>query len=42
VASGRSTVSELRAAGADAVFGDLTDTAAVVAAVDRLTLAAAG
>lgn len=42
VASGRSPVSELRAAGADAVFGDLTDTAAVVAAVDRLTLAAAG
>ena len=42
VASGRSSVSELRAAGADAVFGDLTDTAAVLAAVDRLTLAAAG
>ncbi len=42
VASGRSPASELRAAGADAVFGDLTDTAAVVAAVDRLTLAAAG
>jgi len=42
VASGRSTVSELRAAGADVVFEDLTDTAAVVAAVDRLTLAAAG
>ena len=42
VASGRSSVSELRTAGADAVFGDLTDTAAVVAAVDRLTLAAAG
>ena len=42
VASGRSPVSELRAAGADAVFGDLTDTAAVLAAVDRLTLAAAG
>ncbi len=42
VASGRSPVSELRAAGADAVFSDLTDTAAVVAAVDRLTLAAAG
>lgn len=42
VASGRSSVSALRAAGADAVFGDLTDTAAVVAAVDRLTLAAAG
>ena len=42
VASGRSPVSELRAAGADAVFGDLADTAAVLAAVDRLTLAAAG
>ena len=42
VASGRSPVSELRAAGADAVFADLTDTAAVLAAVDRLTLAAAG
>ena len=42
VASGRSSVSELRAAGADAVFADLTDTAAVLAAVDRLTLAAAG
>ena len=42
VASGRSSVSELRAAGADAVFSDLTDTAAVLAAVDRLTLAAAG
>jgi phosphoglycolate phosphatase len=42
VASGRSTVSELRAAGADVVFGDLADTAAVIAAVDQLTLAAAG
>jgi len=42
VASGRSPVSALRAAGADAVFSDLTDTAAVLAAVDRLTLAAAG
>ncbi len=42
VASGRSSVGELRAAGADAVFGDLTDTSAVLAAVDRLTLAAAG
>jgi phosphoglycolate phosphatase len=40
VASGRSTVSELRAAGADVVFGDLADTAAVTAVVDRLTLAA--
>jgi phosphoglycolate phosphatase-like HAD superfamily hydrolase len=42
VASGRSTVSELRKAGADMVFEDLTDTDAVTAAVDRLTLAAAG
>lgn len=42
VASGRSSVSELRAAGADAVLRELTDTAAVLAAVDRLTLAAAG
>jgi phosphoglycolate phosphatase len=42
VASGRSTVSELRAAGADVVFGDLADTDAVTAAVDRLTLAAVG
>jgi phosphoglycolate phosphatase-like HAD superfamily hydrolase len=42
VASGRSTVSELRKAGADVVFDDLSDTAAIVRAVDRLTLAAAG
>ncbi len=42
VASGRSTVGELRKAGADVVFDDLSDTAAVVHAVDRLTLAAAG
>ena len=42
VASGRSTVSELRKAGADVVFDDLADTSAVVRAVDRLTLAAAG
>ena len=42
VASGRSTVSELRKAGADVVFDDLSDTSAVVRAVDRLTLAAAG
>jgi phosphoglycolate phosphatase-like HAD superfamily hydrolase len=41
VASGRSTVSELRTAGADMVLGDLADTAAVTAAVDRLTLASA-
>ncbi len=38
VASGRSTVGELRGAGADAVFTDLTDTAAVVQAIDRLTM----
>jgi phosphoglycolate phosphatase-like HAD superfamily hydrolase len=42
VASGRSTGGELRKAGADVVFDDLSDTAAVVHAVDRLTLAAAG
>ena len=41
VASGRSTVGELRTAGADVVLRDLADTAAVVQAVDRLTLAAA-
>jgi len=41
VASGRSTASELRAAGADVVLGDLADTAEVTAAVDRLTLAGA-
>jgi phosphoglycolate phosphatase len=39
VASGRSSAAELRAAGADAVLDDLADTAAVVAAVDRLTTA---
>ncbi len=38
VASGRSSAGELRDAGADAVLDDLADTAAVVAAVDRLTL----
>ena len=42
VATGRSSVGELRKAGADVVFDDLSDTAAVVHAVDRLTLAAAG
>ena len=41
VASGRSTAGELRLAGADVVLPDLADTAAVVQAVDRLTLAAA-
>ena len=34
-------MSELREAGADVVFDDLSDTPAVVRAVDRLTLAAA-
>jgi phosphoglycolate phosphatase len=37
VASGRSSTGELRDAGADMVLDDLADTAAVVAAVDRLT-----
>lgn len=37
VASGRSTASELRAAGADVVMDDLSDVAAVVAAIDQLT-----
>jgi phosphoglycolate phosphatase len=37
VASGRSSASELREAGADVVLDDLADTDAVVAAVDRLT-----
>jgi phosphoglycolate phosphatase len=37
VASGRSTASELREAGAGLVLDDLTDTDAVVAAVDRIT-----
>jgi phosphoglycolate phosphatase-like HAD superfamily hydrolase len=37
VASGRSTVGDLRAAGADVVLTDLSDTAGVVSAVDRLT-----
>jgi phosphoglycolate phosphatase len=39
VASGRSTASELREAGADLVLDDLADTDAVVRAVDRLTSA---
>ncbi len=37
VATGRSSASELRDAGADAVLPDLTDTGAVVGAVARLT-----
>lgn len=35
VASGRSTITELRDAGADPVFADLTDTSRVVAAINR-------
>lgn len=38
IASGRSSAGELREAGADLVLDDLADTAAVVAAVERLTL----
>jgi phosphoglycolate phosphatase len=38
VASGRSTVGELRDAGADAVFADLADTTAVIQAIGRLTM----
>jgi phosphoglycolate phosphatase len=38
VASGRSTASELREAGADLVLDDLADTDAVVGAVERLTI----
>jgi phosphoglycolate phosphatase len=38
VASGRSSTGELRDAGADVVLDDLADPAAVVAAVDRLTV----
>jgi phosphoglycolate phosphatase len=37
VASGRASVAELRDAGADAVLPDLTDTAALVALITRLT-----
>jgi phosphoglycolate phosphatase len=40
VASGRSTMTELREAGADVVLADLTDTAAVVRGIDQLTMAA--
>jgi phosphoglycolate phosphatase-like HAD superfamily hydrolase len=39
VASGRSTASELREAGADIVLDDLADTDAVVTVVDWLTSA---
>jgi len=41
VASGRSTAADLRAAGADVVLQDLSDTAEVAAAADRLTGVAA-
>jgi phosphoglycolate phosphatase len=41
VASGRSTVGDLRGAGADVVLTDLSDTAEVIRAVDRLTGVAA-
>lgn len=37
VASGRSTVTELRATGADRVLNDLTNTAALLQAIDQLT-----
>jgi phosphoglycolate phosphatase-like HAD superfamily hydrolase len=42
VASGRTTVAELRDAGADVVLADLTDTGEVIAAIDRLTRVPAG
>ena len=42
VATGRSTAAELRDAGADVVLADLSDTAQVVAVVDRLTKVPAG
>ena len=42
VASGRSTVGDLRNAGADLVLTDLVDTAAVIRAIDRLTSAVPG
>jgi phosphoglycolate phosphatase-like HAD superfamily hydrolase len=37
IASGRASAAELRDAGPDAVLPDLTDTAAVVALITRLT-----
>jgi phosphoglycolate phosphatase-like HAD superfamily hydrolase len=42
VASGRSTAAELREAGADAVLPDLTDTAALLAAISPASAGAAG
>lgn len=38
VASGRSTAADLREAGADLVISDLSDTNAVIEAIDRLTM----
>jgi phosphoglycolate phosphatase len=38
VATGRSTLAELRDAGADVVLPDLADTSQVIAAIDRLTM----
>jgi phosphoglycolate phosphatase len=42
VATGRSTVAELREAGADLVLADLADTDQVITAIDRLTRVPAG
>ncbi len=42
VATGRSTVAELREVGADLVVADLSDTTEVVSAIDRLTRLPAG
>jgi phosphoglycolate phosphatase len=42
VATGRSTIAELRDAGADAVLPDLADTEQVISAIDRLTRVPAG
>jgi phosphoglycolate phosphatase len=42
VATGRSTLSELRDAGADLVLADLADTDQVITAIDRLTVVPAG
>jgi phosphoglycolate phosphatase len=42
VASGRSTEHDLRAAGADIVLPDLTDSQAVIRAISLLTMPSAG
>ena len=42
VAAGRSTMAELREAGADLVLADLSDTDQVITAIDRLTRVPAG